>query len=125
MFEISVTSAFVAAHGLCGPGGTREPLHKHKWRVSVTCAGPSLGEHGLLVDFAAVRGPLAELLATFDQRSLNELPAFAGAEPSAEQVARVVAEALGPHLPESVRLLCVEIEEEPGCVARYRPGAAG
>lgn len=121
MFEVSVSGKFVAAHQLRLPNGTLEPRHYHNWRVTATFAGQSLNNAGLLLDFNEIKPRLDELLAILFDRDLNELPAFAGRPPSAENVALHVARQLGGLLPEGIRLTCVEVEEAPGCVARYRP----
>ncbi len=123
MFEICVTDHFVATHQLRRPDGTSEELHEHNWQVRVTYAGPHLDETGVLVDFGAVRGRLRQVLTAFDEQNLNHLPLFARLNPTAENVALHVATDLPAELPGAARLVCVEVEEEPGCVARYRPPA--
>jgi 6-pyruvoyltetrahydropterin/6-carboxytetrahydropterin synthase len=122
MYEVSVTGRFRAGHQLCDANGPTEPLHEHDWQVIATWAGERLDAHGLLVDFTAVRGRLDDLLAGLDGRNLNELAAFAGRNPSAENVARHIAEGL-VEPSSTARLTCVAVEEEPGCVARCFPYA--
>ncbi|MCA9242725.1 MAG: 6-carboxytetrahydropterin synthase [Phycisphaerales bacterium] len=119
MFEVSVTGWFSAAHQLRLPGGELEPLHGHNWRVTVTCAGPTLDDMGVLLDFTRLKPRLVEILATMHDRHLNDLPAFAARNPSAENVAVVIAEALCEGYPGRAFVRCVEVEESPGCVARY------
>lgn len=121
MFEITVEGWFAAAHQLRLLDGSLEPLHGHNWRVRVTLAGPKLDEMGVLADFTRIQPRLAELLADMHDRFLNEFPALSGKNPSAEAVAMHVAEGMRPHVPPGVALRCVEIEEAPGCVARYLP----
>jgi 6-pyruvoyltetrahydropterin/6-carboxytetrahydropterin synthase len=122
MFEASVSGKFVAAHQLRLASGALEPTHYHTWRVTVTFVGRELDQCGVLLDFDQIKPRLDELLALLFDRHLNELPAFAGRNPSAENVAKHIAEQLGGLLPEGVQLSCVEVQEAPGCVARYRPG---
>ncbi len=119
MFEVSVTEWFSAAHQLRLPDGSLEPLHGHNWRVTVTCAGPALDEMGVLLDFTRLKPRVTEILAKLHDRHLNELPAFAQRNPSAENVAVVIAEALCAGYPGRAFVRCVEVEESPGCVARY------
>ena len=59
----------------------------HHWRVAVTFAGAILDHDGLLLDFNEIKTRLDELLAILFDRNLNELPAFTGRPPSAENVA--------------------------------------
>ena len=121
MYEVTVSGQFTASHQLRTADGGLEPLHAHAWQVRITYAGDAVDNRGLLVDFTLVRGWLARLLNSFDQRTLNEVPAFASRNPSAENVAAFLAEALPGDLPGSARLKIVEVEEEPGCIARYLP----
>lgn len=121
MFEVTVTGMFVATHQLRRPDGSREPRHGHAWRVRLTFAGPELDERGLLVDFGAVRERLEAALEGWRGRHLNDLPELAGREPSAEVVAAHLAGQLAAAAGAAARLAWVEIEEEPGCLARYRP----
>ncbi|MBU0638792.1 MAG: 6-carboxytetrahydropterin synthase [Planctomycetes bacterium] len=121
MFEVRVSGSFAAAHRLRGTGGALEPLHEHEWRVTVTCAGEQLDELGLLLDFNRLRMRLSEVLVPLNQLTLNDLPAFAHRNPSAENVAAYVAEQLAAGVPGPAYVSCVEVEEEPGCCARFRP----
>lgn len=122
MFEITVGGWFAAAHQLRFPDGSCEPLHGHNWQVRVTFAGPALDELGVLVDFTAVKPRLDAVLLELHDRHLNDLSYFADINPSAENVARHIAAQLAGLAVAPVRLAAVEVEEAPGCVARYRPG---
>lgn len=121
MFEVSVAGWFAASHQLRLPGGGLEPLHGHNWRVTVTCSGPRLDALGVLVDFTKLKPALDELLAGLHDRHLNDLPAFADVNPSAENVAVHVAGSIAAAAPAGAPVSCVEVEETPGCVARFRP----
>lgn len=121
MFEVSVCGWFAAAHQLPLSGGAPEPLHGHNWRVQVTFRGARLDERGLLLDFLALRRRLDALLAELHDRNLNDLPAFAARPPSAEHLAALLAERLADAGRPAAHLACVEVEEAPGCLARYRP----
>lgn len=121
MFEVSVTGGFTAAHQLRLADGTFEPLNEHHWRVVVSYAGPQLDATGVLLDFTRLRDQLAGVLAPLDGRRLNDLPEFTARSPSAENVAAYVAAQLPQEIPGAARLTCVEVEEEPGCIARFRP----
>ncbi len=121
MYEITVSGRVVATHYLRRPDGSTESRHEHVWRIAVTYAGPELDEMGLLVDFVDVRARLEELLHAVEDRNLNDLPAFADRNPSAENVARYLADQLPRELPGPARLKSVSAEEEPGCIATYYP----
>jgi len=119
MFEITVNGRFIARHQLRTPVGAWEPLHEHVWAVTVGAAGPRLNRDGILADFGHLRRKLVAVLGTLDRRTLNRLPAFRNANPSAENVARFVAQQLAEAVAAPARLAWVEVEEEPGCTARY------
>lgn len=124
MFEISVQTEFAAAHAL-SIGGVREMVHGHNWHVTVTLAGPTVDGDGLLCDFHTVEATLRELTARFHNRNLNELSPFDGSvNPSAENVARYLAEELSASLDADLAphaaISSVRVTEAPGCAATYR-----
>jgi 6-pyruvoyltetrahydropterin/6-carboxytetrahydropterin synthase len=51
--------------------------------------GESLDPHGYLVDIVDISNALDALTAYFRDRTLNELPEFAGLNPSIEHLARI------------------------------------
>lgn len=121
VFEVAVKSTFAASHGLRLADGAREPVHAHAWGVRVTVRGPHLDGQDLLVDFVAIRERLEAILAPLAGQDLGAAPELGGRNPSAEIVAHYIAGQLAPSLPAGVRLAEVEVEEEPGCFARYVP----
>jgi 6-pyruvoyltetrahydropterin/6-carboxytetrahydropterin synthase len=124
MFSITVQSEFCAAHALV-IAGTREPLHGHNFRVWVTMEGPSLDQDGLLCDFHTVQDVLGEVLRPLDNQNLHDTKQFANTNPSAENIARHIADelhnALGQALHPHARIARVRVSEAPGCVAEYSP----
>ena len=120
MFELTVDRIFSAAHAIL-IGGVREPVHGHDWRVRVTVAGPDLDDEELLCDFNALEGSLDRVIAPFRNADLNRTPPFDRVNPTAEAVARHIAERVATDLPAGVRLACVALTEAPGCEAVYRP----
>lgn len=125
MFEVSVEAEFCAAHALV-VAGEREPLHGHNWRVTATIAGGTLDSDGLLVDFHTVEGVLREITGGFHNRNLNDTPPFDRVNPTAEEVARHIAERLGSALGDALAphaaVSAVRVTEAPGCSVTYRPG---
>ena len=77
----------------------------------------------MALDFREVKRHLREVLAEFDHRYLNDLPAFAERNPTTEEIARVIAERLRGRLPEGVVVRSVTVWESPGCGAAYIPDA--
>lgn len=123
MYELELLEEFCAAHALT-VGGVREPVHGHNWRVALTIGGETLDGDGLLCDFHTVRAVLSGVCRSLDLCDLNEHEAFAGGvNPSAERVARHIAEAviegLGEELSAVARVSRVRVTESPGCSATY------
>lgn len=119
MFEISTTREFAAAHQLRLYDGSLEPVHGHNWRVRVVVAAEKLDSVGLVMDFHELERRVDEILRPMHNRHLNELPAFAELNPSAENVAWLIGSTL--QLPPNARLGSVEVWETTDNSAVYRP----
>ncbi len=119
-FELTLEAEFSAAHRLRLYDGEYEPLHGHNWRVEVFYEGDQLDSIGVVADFTVLQARLREVIAPMHDRYLNELPAFAGENPSAEIVARHIFEALNAAPDAGARLACVRVWEATGCAAAYR-----
>ncbi len=122
MFEVSVESGFAAAHRLRGYDGACERLHGHNYKVAVTVAGEGLGASGMLVDFKALKGALAGVLDRLDHRCLNDdLDDFKEGKlnPTAENIARWIAERLAGELPDGAKLARVTVWESETSKATY------
>ena len=90
MYELSIGGHFSSAHFLRGYPGSCKQLHGHTWKVEVTISSKELNELGLVFDFREIKIKLKEFLATLDHTCLNELPAFAKANPTTENLAKYV-----------------------------------
>ncbi len=121
MYELTVETEFCAAHAIV-IGGVREPLHGHNWRVTASIEGPALDADGLLCDFHAVEHALRSITTIFANTDLNAAPPFDSLNPTAEHVARHIAERLAGalDLPTGARVSAVRVTEASGCAATYR-----
>ncbi len=119
MFELSVQGTFSAAHAI-SIKGQREPLHGHDWRVVATIRGPVLDSDGLLCDFHELEKGLASVIRPLHNCNLNETPPFDEINPTAEHVAKHIAEQFTRKLPAGVESLAIAVTEAPGCTAAYR-----
>ncbi len=120
MYSLEVETEFSAAHAIV-LHGVREVVHGHNWHVQCEVEGPVLDPEGLLCDFHALESALAKVTAPFRNADLNMVPPFDAVNPTAEHVAKHIAEELIARLPNGVRLACVRVTEAPRCVAVYRP----
>lgn len=121
MFELTVRGGFRASHRIPEKSGCLEALHEHDWEVEVVVAAADLDSRGIVVDFEEVRTTLREVLEPMEGRRLNEAPPFTTVIPSAEGIARWLADRIAPHLPARVSLRRVTVWERPDCGASFLP----
>ena len=94
-YRVTVSARFEAAHNLIDYPGGPEPLHGHSYRVEAVLEAEELRQYDVAVDFVAANKALGAIAREFDYKYMNEHPAFAGRNTSAENLARYFAEKLG------------------------------
>lgn len=95
MHHLGLIRPFRAFHYLVGGDwGAENQLHSHDYRVEWTLGGPLLDHHGYLLDLVAVEALLDAAVAEVKDRTLNDLPAFQGLNPSVERLARWLSDRL-------------------------------
>lgn len=119
MYELCVESVFAAAHFLREYEGKCENLHGHNWKIEMRLRGEKLGPGEMLIDFKKAREILNGVLERFDHRYLNELDEFTETNPTTENLARILFEAIGAELPKGVRVSRVTCWESDHCGASY------
>jgi len=124
-FHLSAEAAFAAAHTLPGVDMCSR-MHGHNWRVRVTVrvAAEHVDALGMGVDFRDLERHTREAVAEFEHQYLNDLPAFAHHPPTAETIARIVAERLTARLAghsSQAAVAEVELWEMPQFKVSYRP----
>ena len=121
-FELSIQREFCAAHAI-HIRGRREPVHGHNWRVRLWVRAESLDEDGLIVDFHELENALDAVIAPWHNADLNAVDPFDRLNPTAEHVAREIAQRVREKMgfddgsPHDVSR--VEVSEAPGCYAIY------
>jgi 6-pyruvoyltetrahydropterin/6-carboxytetrahydropterin synthase len=120
-YTLAVKRDFVARHYLVGGDwGAENDLHSHHYRVEVELEGKTLDKHGYLVDIVAVEAHLEELVAYYRDRTLNDLPEFAGLNPSIEHFARILCQEIVSRVKEPLSAVMVKIWENDIAWAAYR-----
>jgi 6-pyruvoyltetrahydropterin/6-carboxytetrahydropterin synthase len=119
-FDITATRHFSAAHQLRLYDGSLEPLHGHNWVVRVTVSAENLDSIGVVMDFHELERLLEKIIAPLHNKHLNDLSEFKAHNPSTENVALIVGQAMS--LPPGIRLVSVEVWETEQNSAVYRPG---
>ncbi len=119
MFTISVETYFWASHQLVLPEGSKEPVHHHNWLVSADVSSDKLNSMAVVMNFQKLKEMVDNIVAEFDNTSLNEISYFQQNNPSAENVAGYIYKKLRVKLPEGVKLQSIRVVEEPGCAANF------
>jgi 6-pyruvoyltetrahydropterin/6-carboxytetrahydropterin synthase len=121
MYTLAIEREFVARHFLVGGDwGPENELHSHRYRVEAALEGPVLDRHGFLVDIVALEALLTELVAYFRDRTLNDLPEFAGLNPSIEHLARMLCQEVKSRVKAPLKAVTVRVWEDGVAWAAYR-----
>jgi 6-pyruvoyltetrahydropterin/6-carboxytetrahydropterin synthase len=121
-YRVTVSARFEAAHNLIDYEGGPEPLHGHSYLVEAVLESEKLQRYDIAADFVSARAALEKIAKELDYGYVNEHPAFAGRNTTAENIARHFAErleasgALG-----WARVAEVTVWEGPLNRATYRP----
>lgn len=124
-FHLSAETTFAAAHTLPGVDMCSR-MHGHNWRVRVTVrvAADRLDALGMGVDFRDLEHWTRDAVADFEHRYLNDLEAFHDRLPTAETIARIVAERVGARLadhPSDAAVTEVDLWETAQYKVTFRP----
>jgi len=122
MYAVAVSRTFVAQHYLTvpDPGPEGDP-HSHTFTLEATFRGAELDQYGYVVDIDDLERAIDETVEQFRDRLLNELPAFEGANPSAERLARAFADELVDRLkPQPATELQIDVREDDTATVGYR-----
>ena len=120
MFEVREEITVPAAHRLRGSPGEGEQLHGHNWRIVAVVRCQKLDARGMVMDFADLGAALRRVVEPYDHVFLNDVAPYGDVNPTAENVARVVGDALGAAIDdERVRVHRVEVWETATCAAVY------
>ena len=122
MYTLAVKRDFIARHFLFGEDwGAENTPHAHHYRVEVQLEGPELDEHGYVVDIVKVEDALEALVYIYRDRMLNDLPEFAGLNPSIENFARIFCQGLLSRIKaENLSAVTVKIWENDIAWTSYR-----
>jgi 6-pyruvoyltetrahydropterin/6-carboxytetrahydropterin synthase len=115
--RLDVEFTFAAAHRLPRYEGPCFRLHGHNYRFFVAIEGEVDPRSGMVADFGEVKQAVQEhVLARVDHRNLNDLLE----NPTAENIARWIWEALAGRIPGLCEVRLYEIPDS--CVTYRGPG---
>jgi len=99
MYTVAVQRELIARHALVGRDfGPEGRPHSHRYLVEVRLTADQLDRFGFLVDIDELTTRMGEVLDGFRDRLLNELPEFAGLNPSIEHLSRILCRAFRERL---------------------------
>lgn len=99
MYTLAVRRDFIARHHLIGGDwGPENQPNSHHYLLELRLSGESLDQHGYLVDILEVEKHLAEIVGTYREQMLNDLPEFSGLNPSLEHFSRILCSAFNERL---------------------------
>lgn len=109
MYHVAVRRNFVAQHYLVGGDwGAENNKHSHHYQIELELGGKELDEHGFLVDIVDIESRLDGQVAYYRDRTLNELPEFAGLNPSIEHFARILCQNLSRAI-QAPNIVCLAV----------------
>ena len=120
VFEVHVKTHFSAARSLEGYPGVCARVHGHTWTVEVHVRCEKLNEIGLGIDIGLIKKATRKVLRNLDHSNLNELPEFQEVNPTSENIAKYLHQALKKKLNTiGVQVSKVKVSETPGAGASY------
>ena len=123
MYQLAITRDFIARHYLVGGDwGTENELHSHPYRAEILVEGNALDRHGYLIDIVELNSAVNAVIGRVGEHTLNDLPAFAGLNPSLEHFSRILWDMLASRLDLPDKILTVRLWENERDWAAY--GAA-
>ena len=122
MYSVAVLRNFSAQHFLIGGDwGAENQKHTHKYQLELQLHGQELDRHGYLVDIVDIENHLDELVGRLSDCTLNDLPEFAGLNPSIEHFSRILCQILNERIQAAnIRALTVKLWENDIAWASYR-----
>jgi 6-pyruvoyltetrahydropterin/6-carboxytetrahydropterin synthase len=120
MWEISSAVNVAARHQIRNVSGDGGRVHDHRWRVRAVVRASTLDATGWVLDFGVLSARLRELVAPYDGTFMNHVAPFDDVNPTRENVARFLADALAAKVDDGrARVHSVEIWEDDVCCATY------
>jgi 6-pyruvoyltetrahydropterin/6-carboxytetrahydropterin synthase len=121
MYAVAIKRDFVAQHHLIGGDwGEENRNHSHHYKVELQLEGEELDRHGFLVDIVDLEAQLDAQIRYYADRTLNQLPEFAGLNPSIERFALILCDVLSARIDTpAVRIITVKIWENDNAWASH------
>lgn len=94
-FSVTVRDHLMIAHSLRGAVfGPAQNLHGATYVVDATFRADSLDEDGIVVDIGRATSALAEVVAEYSYRNLDDVPALRGVNTTTERLSQLIGDRL-------------------------------
>ena len=114
-YTLKVISDFAAAHSLRNYPGDCSRLHGHNWKVEVEVQASELDGLGMAIDFKTVKQLTKKVTDELDHGFLNEIPPFDRINPTAENIASFIYQAVSELVNnERIKVKAVTLSEHLG-----------
>ncbi|WP_455210630.1 6-carboxytetrahydropterin synthase QueD [Kaarinaea lacus] len=120
IYTLKIVTDFAAAHTLRDYPGACSRMHGHNWKVEVEVQATQLDSVGMGIDFKEIKQATRKVTDELDHYYLNEIPPFDRVNPTAENIASYIYQAVSELIDnERVKIKSVTLwETEKACV-RY------
>ena len=119
-YTLTITTTFAAAHSLRGYPGECSRLHGHNWKVVVEVTATALDDIGMGMDFKVIRHATEEVCERLDHCYLNEVRPFDEINPTAENIAAYIHQALSAKVnTATARVSAITLWETERACVRY------
>lgn len=119
-YRLKVITEFASAHRLRDYEGACRRMHGHNWKVEIEAEATTLNKLGMVVDFKILKEAAGMVVSNLDHRVLNEVPPFDQTNPTAENLAAHLYQALCRQLADPrIRIAAVTVWENDRACVRY------
>jgi len=118
LYTLKIVTDFAAAHTLRDYPGACSRMHGHNWKVEVEVQATHLDDVGMGIDFKQIKQATRKVTDELDHYYLNEIPPFDRVNPTAENIASYIYQAVSELInSERVKVSAVTLwETERACV---------
>jgi 6-pyruvoyltetrahydropterin/6-carboxytetrahydropterin synthase len=120
LYTLKIVTDFAAAHTLRDYPGACSRMHGHNWKVEVEVQATRLDSVGMGIDFKDIKQATRKVTDELDHYYLNEIPPFDRTNPTAENIASFIYQAVSELInSERVKVKAVTLWETERACVRY------
>jgi 6-pyruvoyltetrahydropterin/6-carboxytetrahydropterin synthase len=120
IYTLKIVTDFAAAHTLRDYPGACSRMHGHNWKVEVEVQATKLDEVGMGIDFKEIKRATRQVTDELDHYYLNDIPPFDRVNPTAENIASYIYQAVSELLNnDRVSVKAVTLWETERACVRY------